>query len=232
MYLQRNDSLITGAVTDEYGNFTLKNLKTDSFKLNISFLNYKTVTKIIKLESSQNLGVVILEVDESMLNEVVVKEKKSAVVQSFNKTEYRVPHLVRKNSFDAFDILKNVPLLEVNTTDKTVELLGKKGNILIMVNNIRRDAKFLLSISPSDIQKVEIITAPSARYIADNIETIINVITKDEVVGYTGQVSTSHQVFGADGFAFGRSGFSNVNFRYNQRKFSFYGYADNLYRNH
>jgi hypothetical protein len=69
--------------------------------------------------------------------------------------------------------MATIPSLRVNPLEKTASIIG--SSTLITVNNIRRDKNYLLSLKPKDVERIEIIHHPSARY--KNIGGIINIVT-------------------------------------------------------
>jgi hypothetical protein len=147
----------------------------------------------------------------------------SSVSSFAEKSTYRLTAIDRQSSSNALDAMKLLPKLLVGMGDQLLTTRGEQVKVLI--NGINANESDLLSIPPDNIARVEYYQTPPARYALMGIGAVINVITKENVVG--GQVATSLQNAFTTGF-----GNDLLNFKYNFGQ-SQIGFKYNLnYRDH
>jgi len=184
------DSLLSGALTEENGDFNVENLPPmGGFRLRASQVGYKTYeTKIYiqlpnKLE--QDLGDIGLEIDEKMLSQVEVVAEKGAVTMSIDKRSYNVDRDLTSKGGTAADVMKNIPGVTVDA-DGNAQLRNQSPTIFID----GRPTNLTLQQIPADqIERVEIITNPSVKYDASSTGGILNIIMKKNLKpGYNGMV--------------------------------------------
>jgi len=223
-----NPELISGGSTDENGDFSINVLK-GTYNIKYEFISLKTIQINNKeINSDTNLGTVFLEPDVSQLKEVVLIAEKSTVEFKLDKRVYNVGQDMMVKGGTMSVVLNNVPSVTVDP-DGTIALRGNE-NVRILIDgrpsglagiNIADALKLL----PADsVEKVEVITNPSARYDAEGGGGIINIVLrKGKGQGINGSVIASV----GDPEAYGLS--SNVNFRSESfNLFSNFGYN---YRN-
>jgi outer membrane receptor protein involved in Fe transport len=179
-----SDSLsVEGTTTDDEGNFKILS-KSGSYYLKVSFLSYQTRT--ISDVNIRNNGVVldkiVLTENSQLLNEVVVTGQKSQYQLSLDKKVFNVGSDITSLGGSAADILNNVPSVAVEM-DGTVTLRGSQ-NVRILIDG---KPSGLVGLGSNDalrqlqgdiIEKVEVITNPSARYDAAGEVGIINLVLK------------------------------------------------------
>jgi hypothetical protein len=187
------DSLIGGTLTLENGDFNIDNLPAmGSFRLKVTQIGYKPYeTKFYvqppnKLE--QDLGDIIFEIDEKLLNEVEVTTEKNAVVMSIDKRTYNVDKDLSVRGGTAEDVMKNVPGVTVDA-DGNAQLRNQSP--ILFVDG--RPSNLTLQQIPADqIDRVEIITNPSVKFDANATGGILNIIMKkNPKPGYNGMVMAS-----------------------------------------
>lgn len=171
---------IAGGITNPKGEFDV-DIAPGTYDIKIEFISFKPI--IIKdrnLQGSTNLGLIVLEEDSSQLNEVVVRAERSSVEIKLDKKVYNVGQDMMVKGGTVSDVLDNVPSVSVDV-EGNVSLRGS-DNIRILIDgrpsyavNIAEALKQL----PADaIDKVEVITNPSARYDAEGGSGLINIILK------------------------------------------------------
>jgi len=209
--LSSEDSLaITGRVTDQNGNFAL-NTDQKSFFLKLEYIAYLPKTIDIHLPDNSdtlNLGVIELMPNTKMLKEVEVRAEKSSVMMSLDKRVFNVGKDLVSQGGTAEDILRNVPGVWVDINGE-VSLRSNDGvHILVdgqtslLING--KDSDGLRQIQANAIDRIEIITNPSARYEAEGMAGIINLIMKkDNSSGLNGSVSAN--IGHPDNFGIGAS---------------------------
>lgn len=204
--------IVAGGVTDEKGNFKVDVIK-GIYTISYEFISLKTIViNNKKIDSDINLGTIFLEPDVSQLKEVVLISEKSTVEFKLDKRVYNVGQDMIVKGGTISDVLDNVPSVTVDP-DGTIALRGNE-NVKILIDgrpsglagiNIADALKLL----PADsVEKVEVITNPSARYDAEGGGGIINIILrKGKAQGINGSVIASV----GDPESYGLS--SNLNFR-------------------
>ena len=169
-----------GGITNPKGEFDV-DIVPGTYDIKIEFISFKTITiKNRNLQEKTNLGQILIEEDATQLNEVVVRAEKSSVEIKLDKKVYNVGQDMMVKGGTVSDVLDNVPSVSVDT-EGNVSLRGS-DNIRILIDgrpsyavNIAEALKQL----PADaIDKVEVITNPSARYDAEGGSGLINIILK------------------------------------------------------
>ncbi|MFI0491496.1 outer membrane beta-barrel family protein [Flavobacterium sp.] len=172
----------TGGITNTKGEYDI-DLIPGIYDIKIEFISFKpTIIKQRKLLQSTNLGLTNLEEDASQLNEVIVRSEVSTVEIKLDKKVYNVGKDMIVKGGTASDVLDNVPSVTVDG-DGNVSLRGN-DNVKILIDgrpsNAINVADALRTISADALDKVEVITNPSARYDAEGGGGIINIILKKE----------------------------------------------------
>ena len=222
----RNGDLADGGIADENGVFKL-NLPPNDYLLNFEYIGFESVTIDIKpYPNNINIGTVKLISSFDSLEGVDVVGQSAEVEIRLDKRVYNVSknNLIRGGTVS--DVLENVPSVSVDI-DGNIELRGN-NNVRILVDGKPSGLiglggiEALTRLPAESIEKVEVITSPSARYQAEGTTGIINIIlAKRFLKGLNGVFNLSA----------GRndtySGSANLNYR--KGKFNFFtnsGYSD------
>ncbi len=176
-----NPNNITGDMTDESGTFNIP-VTPDTYQIRIEYLGYKTfVIDSKEITASTSLGIVKIEGDSEILDGVVIEARRAAVELKLDKRIYNVADDNIARGGTASDVLDNIPSVEVDS-EGNVSLRGNESvRVLIdgkpsgMASNI---ADALKMLSSESIERVEVITNPSARYEAEGGAGIINIVLK------------------------------------------------------
>jgi outer membrane receptor protein involved in Fe transport len=188
-----NGKLIDGSVADEKGKFVIEGLGDGNYKIQVSFLGYnnKAVDNItVKNERNVNLQPIKISENSQTLNEVTVTGAKAIIEEKVDRIVYNAEKDQLAKGGDATDVLKKVPMLQVDL-EGNVSMRGS-SSIKVLINNkpstiIAASIADALRQLPADqIKTVEVITSPTARYDAEGAAGIINIIMKkDKMQGYT-----------------------------------------------
>lgn len=180
--------------TDENGVFKFIALKFGTYKVKVSYVGFTslTVNEVIITEKSfeRNLGSLKLSSEQNNLNEVTITAEKPVIEFAADMITYNVDKSILAEGSTATDILKNVPMVQVDIDGKAT-IAGKRSTRIFidgkpsdyMTSNISD----LLNVLPSDaIEKIEVMTNPPARYSGDG-EGIINIVMKKGfAIGFNG----------------------------------------------
>ncbi|WP_177765534.1 outer membrane beta-barrel family protein [Flavobacterium sp. I3-2] len=176
-----NPDLITGDVTDTSGNFNIST-SSGTYNIRVEYLGYQTIEISNKeITESTDLGTFKIQNDSEVLEGLVVTAKRAEVEIKLDKRIYNVADNAIVRGGTASDVLDNIPSIQVDS-DGNVSLRGNESvRVLIdgkpsgLASNIGDALKMLPSES---IDRVEVITNPSARYEAEGGAGIINIILK------------------------------------------------------
>lgn len=175
-------NFLKGEMANERGLFQFVGLKDDKYVIKIEYIGYKT--KYIEvsyenLNSQLDLGSISLAPLSQLLETVMVSGIKPNVITTLEKRVFKAEQFEMAKGGTATDVLKNIPSIMINAEGEII-MRGSKG-FLILVNgkSTQIDAAIILSQIPANtIEKIEMITAPSAKYDADGKAGIINIVTK------------------------------------------------------
>ena len=227
-----DSSLVTGTISSNDGSFVIE-AGLGNYFAEIQFISYKKkIVNYISITSHNrnvDLGIITLEPEATSLDEVTVIGERSEMVINLDKKTFNVGTDLSNTGKTALDILDNIPSVSVDM-DGNISLRGSDNiKILIdgkpsgMVSSSNTDA--LQSLQGSMIERVEIITNPSARYEAEGMAGIINIVLRKDANkgvngtfeltgGYPQEYSLGVNLnFRKEKINY----FLNYNFRYNER---------------
>ena len=186
------ENLITGASTDSTGYFKLK-IEKGAYNIKIEYIGYEALDTLIDLRKDLNLGNILLTASAQLLDEAVVTAERSRLSLRLDKQIFDVGADIVSQGGTANEVLDNVPMVNVSP-EGIVSLRGNSG-VKVLINgkpSALADNNALQGIPASNIDKVEVMTNPSAKYEAEGSAGIINIILKDEKAkSLGGQVSVS-----------------------------------------
>ncbi len=178
----RNPKRITGGITDAEGKFEVET-PPGIFNISVEYIAYTTyVSKKQQLRSNTDLGIIYLSPDVSLLEEVEVVAEKTTVELRLDKKIYNVGKDLTVQGGTVSDVLDNVPSVSVDV-EGNVQLRGN-DDVRILINGKPsaitglNSTEALRQLPAESIEKVEVITSPSARYDAEGSGGIINIILR------------------------------------------------------
>ncbi|HXC04281.1 MAG TPA: TonB-dependent receptor, partial [Bacteroidia bacterium] len=198
--LLETGKVVNGGTTDEKGMFLLSDVQFGSYKIAVDFIGYKhyEFSGIRIGADSPNLVLkdIRLGATQTALKAVVITGEKSVIENKIDKMVYNADKDLTSQGGVATDILKKIPQVDVDV-DGNVELQGN-SNIRFLINGKPSTifgnnlADVLQSIPASQIQSVEVMTSPGAKYDAEGTGGIINIILKkSQAQGINGSLSLS-----------------------------------------
>ncbi|SDM44426.1 Outer membrane receptor proteins, mostly Fe transport [Catalinimonas alkaloidigena] len=229
LFAPHDSSLVAGGITDDAGTFALE-ASQGTYYATINFLGYpvRTLPTVTVGATELNLGTLTLKAATIDLDEVVVQGEKDVVELSLDKKVFNVSADPINAGRTAADILGNLPSVTVDG-EGGVRLRGS-SNVQILVDGkpsgmVSFDgAEGLRTLQGSLVERVEIITNPSARYQAEGMAGIINIVLKKErQQGFNGSFdfTVGHPAnYGAA-----------INLNYRRERFNFFVNYGLYYRN-
>lgn len=184
---------VTGTVTDEAGTFSL-NLSDGQYTLVISFMGYSEQRRDVTVAGKPiNLGRIALKEDTQMLKDVEVVGQGSSMRFELDKKVFTVDQNIASAGASVTDVLENIPSVDVdqegnislrNSEDVEIWINGKPAGL-----NSENRGQVLQQMPAGTIEKIELITNPSAKFSPEGSAGIINlVMKKDRAAGFYGSV--------------------------------------------
>jgi hypothetical protein len=194
IYDSKKQNLINGVISDNSGFFSIE-LTKGFYDLKIEYISFETkILEKIDVQNSIDLGIISLSINENLLDEIEVIGEKTEIEIKLDKTVYNIGKDLTLKGSSVSDVLDNLPSLEVDI-DGNVSLRGNQS-VRILING---KPSGLVGISSNDalkqfpsesVEKVEVITSPSARYNAEGTAGIINIVLrKNKLAGLNGSAS-------------------------------------------
>ena len=203
LYRVSDSSIVNGILSDTTGRFVLMNIPYDTYFLEVKFIGFKK--KIIRgiTVNAKNrflkVGKIKLATDVQNIEEVVVEATARDIEYRVDKKVIHVRENLSSIGGTAVDVLQNLPSVEVDIQGN-VSLRGS-SNFTVFINgkpSVLEGSEALQQIPASEIDRIEIITNPSAKYDPDGVAGIINIITKQKKSkGYNGLISLSYDNYQA-----------------------------------
>ena len=185
-----------GCSTGEDGSFRLSNIKAGKYTLTASFVGYLDDSRNVSItagKSNIDLGTIRLKSDRKLLKEVVVTEQRSQMSFEIDKRVFTVDQSIATTGGSASDVLADIPSVEVDN-EGTVSLRGSES-VTVWINGKAsgltsdNQGDILQQMPAGSIEKIEVITNPSAKHSPEGTAGIINIILKrDRKAGYYGSV--------------------------------------------
>jgi len=190
-----------GAISGQSGDFTLKNIQYGSYRLKVSFLGYKSISRDVNITTSVPLplGNLTLESDGVALNEVLVKGEKVPVVLKKDTVEFNADSYKTRANANTEELLKKLPGVEVDR-DGNITVQGQRVNRLTVDGKdfFGSDPKTATKNLPADaIEKVQVVDSKTQEARATGIddgqrEKVLNLtIKKDKKKGWFGNANAS-----------------------------------------
>jgi hypothetical protein len=218
---------VSGGITDINGEFSIEMPKA-TYQISVAFISFESAKfPKEKITSNKYLGIIKLAEATNGLNEIVIVAEKTTVDIRLDKKIFNIGKDLSIRGGNASDVLGNVPSVQVDV-EGNVSLRGNE-NVTILIDGRpsalvgMNGADALRQIPAEAIEKVEVITSPSARYDAEGTAGILNIILrKNKLVGFNGSLQLDLGIPERIGTAFNANWrtekwnfFTNTGFRYN-----------------
>lgn len=186
LYKWKDSGVAGGTVSNDKGVFQLDKVMYGRYFLKVSYIGYSTKRfdslTVIPNKTNFSLGIIKLTPKHVNMNEVVVQGQRDALTANLDKKVYTVDQNMANSGGTAVDVMQNVPSVTVDA-DGGVAVRGN-SNINVLVDG--RPAALagftgsdvLAQIPASQIESIEIVTNPSAKYDPEGTGGIINIILK------------------------------------------------------
>jgi len=209
-------------LSKEDGSFEFSLTDSLDYLLVVAFTGYNNKVITLKKGESADLGRLVIAPLGKQMKEVTVVAVRPVIKRDLDGITYDVSADPETPVLDALDMMRKVPLLSVDASDN-IKLKGS-GNYKILINGkesalmAKNPSDVLRSMPATNIERIEVITTPPAKYDAEGLAGIINIITKKKMdegynIGLNGRLNT---VWGPG---------INLNGTYKKGKFGLSGYV-------
>lgn len=195
-FSKKENKIITGGITDASGNFSIT-VPSGTYDVSVEYISYKTKSIPNKiLNKDTDLGILGIAIDVESLGEVEVIAERTTVEIKLDKKIYNVGKDLTVRGGTVSDVLDNVPSVSVDV-EGNVSLRGNE-NVRILINGKPsglvglNSTDALRQLPAESIERVEVITSPSARYDAEGTAGILNIILRrSKLQGLNGAITAN-----------------------------------------
>jgi outer membrane receptor protein involved in Fe transport len=236
LFLEKDSSLLTGIYSDSEGKFLFDKLVPGAYYVKFSFAGFlanssETVTITSNLKVL-NLGSITMELDKTLqIGQVDVVGQASILNAGIDKKVYNVAEDMSVKGGTANDVLKNIPSVDLDQ-DGRIMLRGD-GAVTVLIDGRPSslsggNGKTLLDALPAgSIERIEIVTNPSAKYDPDGTSGIINIVLKkNKLKGFNGLLNAN---IGSGNFKGGNVADGGFSLSYRNSFFNIYGSYNGRY---
>lgn len=198
--LSNTGEIITGNITDEEGRFIISGLKVGSYNVRVSFVGYDDYivpVLIGELNNNYDLGKVRLESSATELDNVNIIGQRSEISASLDRKSYDLSSNIAQSGGSVMDAMKAMPGITFDQEGKAI--LRGSDKVLVLIDNKQSsltgygNQKGLDNIPAANVERIEIINNPSAKYDASGMAGIINIVYKKELkYGLHGSVGLAY----------------------------------------
>ena len=236
LFLEKDSSLIGGIYSDSEGKFLFDKLVLGTYYLKFSFAGFLakrseslTITSNLKM---LNLGTISMELNKTLeIGQVDVVGQASILNAGIDKKVYNVAEDMSVKGGTANDVLKNIPSVDLDQ-DGRIMLRGD-GAVTVLIDGRPSslsggNGKTLLDALPAgSIERIEIVTNPSAKYDPDGTSGIINIVLKkNKLKGFNGLLNAN---LGSGNFKGGNVADGGFSLSYRNSFFNIYGSYNGRY---
>ncbi len=185
-----DSTMSQGTVTGKKGEFKFNNLAFGEYRIVYSFIGFdKVETQVFSINAKRSkidLGKLFIAESTTLLGDITVTAQRSTFINSIDRRTFNVGQDVMSKTGSVSELLQNVPSVQVDL-DGNVSLRGS-DNVMFLINGKpstlmgTNRAAVLQQMPASSIEKIEIITNPSAKYKPDGTSGIINIVLKKKKV--------------------------------------------------
>jgi outer membrane cobalamin receptor len=218
LYSLPESTQVSGTITDKAGGFRLDGVQPGRYYIELSFIGYRdrTMKEIEVAAGAQvDLGRIELELKPISVPGVEATAEKPAISYQVDKKVVDVSKLPNASSGTAVDALRDVPSVKVDIEDNVTLRGSSNFKVLIDGRPTLLDPNEVLKQTPAQtIDKIEIITNPSAKYEPDGAAGILNILLKKQKGRGTSALVNANAGlkgrYGADALLSYKQGIANV----------------------
>jgi outer membrane receptor protein involved in Fe transport len=224
LMVKADSTFIAGCISDGSGSFSLSNIPANDYYIEYSSIGFKASKSkpfnVATPKGNLNVGTLEISTQTQVLNEVVITGERKMFNNSIDRKVFNIERDMLSQSGAVTDLLQNIPSVSVSL-DGNVSLRGSE-NVMILINGktsmltMMNRADILSQLPANTVDRIEVITNPSAKYKPDGTSGIINIVLKKNTTsGLNGSLAAN---------AGNRSRYnSNLTLNYNPGKLNLFG---------
>lgn len=176
---------VSGTSSNEDGQFKLEHVPSGKYIFFVSSIGYESVKKMLDVNGDLDMGVIKMKAGSTRLEDVVVLEKRPLFSNEGEKTLYNVSEDPSVQTGTVSDALQNAPGVEVDV-EGNITLRGV-SSVEVWINgqpsNLNEEnlKTYLQQMPANALERIEVITNPSARYSSNSDGGIINIVTNAKI---------------------------------------------------
>jgi hypothetical protein len=193
----KDSSLVKGGISDEKGAYSLSDIRNGLYLLKFNSTGFTAIYKSMELSSTVEMPDIKMEIESKELEQAVVVAEKPLYEQKFDRVVINVQKSVTSAGGTALEVLERSPGVQVNRVNNSISLNGK-DDVLVMINgkvsrqSISSLMQLLNGMSAANIEKIELIPNPAAKYEAGSNGGIINIqMAQNSDIGTNGSVTAN-----------------------------------------
>lgn len=201
LLLKEDSSVVKGSATDDQGKFNFQKVSPGQYLLRISSVGFQTINtapfKIVSGQQEIQIPVITLSSGTAQLNDVTVTGKRPFLEQKIDRTVVNVANSIVASGSTVLEVLEKSPGITIDRQNDQISLRGKEG-VLVQIDGKQSylpmtEVVALLKTMPSDnVDRIEIITNPSAKYDAAGNSGIIDIrLKKNNNIGTNGNATAA-----------------------------------------
>ncbi len=191
LFSSGDSTLVKGTKCLPSGEFSLDNISAGNYRIEISLMEYSVLNiDNIKVSSSSSVTLDTLKLSKQTVttDEILIEGEKGLIQLTADKKIFNVDKSALNKGGTALDVLKKTPLVDVDLNDN-VTLRGSQ-NVKILVDDKPSRYASLKQIPADAIERIELITNPPAKYEAEGVTGLINIVMKkNKIIGFQGSVN-------------------------------------------
>ena len=222
-----DSTLVKGMITDGSGKYSFENIASGRYLLSATYTGmtqaYSPAFEIREDKKNIEMVAIHLQHAEVKLNEVKLDTKKPMFEQKIDRMVINVKNSITSAGGTALDVLEKSPGVTVNKQSNTIAINGKNG-VVVMINGkinympMEALVQLLAGISAGNIEKIELITTPPAKYDAEGNAGYINIVLINNP-----NAGANGSYFLTAGYGKKELGAGGINFNYRTAKINLYG---------
>lgn len=225
-----DSTIVRSALSDEKGHFSLSAAPSGAYIIKASSMGFSSYfSPPVVLDNSHpsyDAGMILLKTSGKELAEVVIRSSKPLVQQEAGGLVVNVQNSLMTEGSSVLQVLSRSPGVIVDPQTSAISLNGKGGVMVMLDGKLLRlstdqVAALLNGITADDIDKIELLATPPAKYDADGNAGLINIVTKKNK-----QPGTSGSITASAGYGKGDKASADINLNHNSGKFSLHASYD------
>jgi iron complex outermembrane recepter protein len=199
LYNAADSSMVKVETTDQTGTFKIQSLNGSDYWIEASYVGLENLREVLIVEDGMDLdlGDLIMDASSVELEEAVITAQRSIVEIKTDRTVFNVEGTINSTGDDALNLLRKAPGVLIDNNDN-ITVLSRSG-VLVYIDGKRLPlsgddlANYLKAIPAEQIDRIDIITNPGAKYEAEGTAGIIDIrMKRDKGLGSNGTVTSTY----------------------------------------